>query len=74
MNRSQNSALSYGRDIVPALNNKFWDSFMNQDQQPRPWWKDNRFAWALGALVLTDLAIITILGYCQKRTLWRPTL
>ena len=34
---------------------------MNQDQQPRPWWKDNRLVWALAVLVLTWLLTITIL-------------
>jgi hypothetical protein len=29
MNQSQNSDLSYGPDVVSALNNEFWDGFMN---------------------------------------------
>jgi uncharacterized protein YjbI with pentapeptide repeats len=33
---------------------------MNQDQQPRPWWKDNRLAWVLAALASTSLVIISI--------------
>jgi hypothetical protein len=48
---------------------------MNQDQQPRPWWKDNRLAWALAALTLAGLLITTILGYWQRwawtELLWR---
>jgi hypothetical protein len=48
---------------------------MNQDQQPRPWWKDNRPAWALAALTLIGLVIITILGHWQQwawiELLWR---
>jgi hypothetical protein len=47
---------------------------MAQDQQPRPWWKDNLLVWALAALTLTSLVIATILGYCQKRALFHPTL
>jgi uncharacterized protein YjbI with pentapeptide repeats len=44
---------------------------MNQDQQPRPWWKGNQLAWALWALAvltLTGLVIITILGYWLRWT------
>jgi hypothetical protein len=48
---------------------------MNQDQQPRPWWKDNRLAWALAALTLAGLLITTILGCWQgwawTELLWR---
>jgi hypothetical protein len=36
---------------------------MNQDQQPRIWWKDHRLAWALAALALIGLLITVILGY-----------
>jgi hypothetical protein len=36
---------------------------MNQDQQPRPWRKDNRLAWALAALALIGLLITLLLGY-----------
>jgi hypothetical protein len=34
---------------------------MNQDQQPRPWWKDSQLVWVLAALVLTWLLMTTIL-------------
>jgi hypothetical protein len=34
---------------------------MNQDQQPRPWWKNTRLVWALAVLVLTWLLTTTIL-------------
>jgi hypothetical protein len=48
---------------------------MNQDQQPQPWWKDNRLAWALAALTLAGLLITTILGCWQgwawTELLWR---
>jgi uncharacterized protein YjbI with pentapeptide repeats len=48
---------------------------LNQDQQPRPWWRDNRLIWALAALPLVGLLITTILGYWQRwawtELLWR---
>jgi hypothetical protein len=48
---------------------------MNQNQQPQRWWKDNRLTWALAALSLASLLIITILGYLQRwawtELLWR---
>jgi uncharacterized protein YjbI with pentapeptide repeats len=48
---------------------------MNQDQQRRVWWKDNRLAWALVVLTLAGLLICTILGYWQgwawTEFLWR---
>jgi uncharacterized protein YjbI with pentapeptide repeats len=34
---------------------------MNQDQQPRLWWRDKRLVWVLAALVLIWLLTITIL-------------
>jgi hypothetical protein len=37
-----------------------WGLLMNQDQQPRLWWKDNRLAWALATLTSTSLVIISI--------------
>ena len=47
---------------------------MNQDQQPRHWWKNNRLWGALAALILAGL-FTTILGYWQKwawtELLWR---
>jgi uncharacterized protein YjbI with pentapeptide repeats len=47
---------------------------MSQDQQPRPWWKDNWSVLALVALMAV-IATITILGYLQRWTwtefLWR---
>jgi hypothetical protein len=48
---------------------------MNQDQQPRPCWKDNRLWRVLAGLILAGLVIITILGHLQKwawiELLWR---
>src|SRR5688500_1531550 len=48
---------------------------MNQDQQPRPWWRDSRLVWALAVLTLTGLGITTILGNWQRwawtELLWR---
>jgi hypothetical protein len=38
-------------------------TLMNKDQQPRPWWKDNRLVWALAVLTLIGLVITAILGY-----------
>jgi hypothetical protein len=46
---------------------------MNQDQQPRPWWKDKRLVWALAALALIGLVIISILGYSQRWVRWAWT-
>src|SRR5918996_1042287 len=36
---------------------------MNQDQPPRPWWKDSRIFWALAALALICFLTAVILGY-----------
>ena len=48
---------------------------MNQDQQPRPWWEDNRLVWAVTALTLISLGTITTLGHLQRwvwtELLWR---
>jgi hypothetical protein len=47
---------------------------MNQDQQPRPWWRNNWLVGTIALLTLTRLVITTILGYWQKRALFHPTL
>jgi uncharacterized protein YjbI with pentapeptide repeats len=48
---------------------------MNQDQQPRPWWKGSQLTWALTVLSVASLVIITILGYLLNwkwtELLWR---